>query len=176
MPAATGEIAPGVPLVAPFAYGAPLTGALHALKYSGRADLAKPLARLIAPHIAEHASSWDALVPVPLHPLRLAERGYNQAALLARGCAAGTPLRVLPLALTRTRHAARQVGQSRGERLINAQGAFCVREPRALAGKRVALVDDVVTTGATAMACADALRTVGADVCAVVALARAGCP
>lgn len=163
-------------LIAPFAYAPPLSHALHAFKYDGRADLAAPLAALVRPHLADALAACDALVPVPLHPLRLAERGYNQSALLARACAAGGPLRVWPRALTRLRHTPRQVGASRAERFDNALSAFCVSEPEQVLGKRLALVDDVVTTGATALACVKALRTVGADVCAVVAVARAAAP
>jgi ComF family protein len=163
-------------LIAPFAYAPPLSHALHAFKYGGRADLAAPLAALVRPHLADALGACDALVPVPLHPLRLAERGYNQSALLARACAAGSPLRVWPRAMTRLRHTSRQVGGSREARFENALNAFCVTEPQQVHGKRLALVDDVVTTGATALACVKALRTVGADVCAVVAVARARAP
>jgi ComF family protein len=174
--AAHTELASGVTLIAPFAYAPPLSQAIHAFKYSGRADLAAPLSRLVLPHLAARARTWDALVPVPLHPLRLAERGYNQAALLARACVAGSALRVLPRGLARVRHAPRQVGHGRRERLDNAFQAFCASEPKQLRSKKVALVDDVVTTGATARACIEALRTVGADVCAVVCIARAEAP
>ena len=169
-------LACGTQVMAPFVYAPPLSRALHAFKYNGRADLAAPLARLVRPQLAGAARSWDALVPVPLHPLRLAERGYNQAALLARACAQGSTLRVLPRALTRVRHAPRQVGRSRQQRLDNAFQAFCANEPQQLRGRKLALVDDVVTTGATALACIEALRTVGADVCAVVCVARAEAP
>lgn len=170
----SGELS-GAVLIAPFAYAPPLSHALHALKYGGRADLATPLGALLRPHVGAAVRTWDALVPVPLHPLRLAERGYNQSALLARACAAGTSLRVLPRVLTRVRHTGRQVGRSRRERLDNALQAFRASGPKPR-GMRVALVDDVVTTGATARACIEALRTVGADVCAVLCVARAEAP
>ena len=116
------------------------------------------------------------MVPVPLHPARLAERGYNQAALLAGGAAAelGCPLHAR--ALARTRHTPQQARLSRSERLDNVIGAFRVRsvsEAAALRGRAVVLVDDVATTGATLSACAAALRAGGAASVTALVIARA---
>jgi ComF family protein len=165
-------LVPGVPLIAPYAYAAPLSLALQRLKYGGRPELSAPLARLIVPHIGAALRDCHALVPIPLHPERLAERGYNQAALLARHLRISGRPPVAARLLMRVRNTSGQVGQARADRFQNVAGAFAVRKPERARGMRIALVDDVVTTGATAIACIRALRTVGADVCAVLALAR----
>ena len=102
------------------------------------------------------------LVPVPLHEDRLRERGYNQSALLARAMADGEP--ALPVdeeSLVRIRATASQTTLNRVERRANMAGAFACRDGR-LAGKRVLLIDDVCTTGATLEACAVACRAAGA--------------
>jgi ComF family protein len=109
------------------------------------------------------------LVPVPLHPSRLKERGYNQAEHLAkwvaRQCGArfATPLR-------RSRLTAPQARLARKDRLLNMQGAFEVHEPLAR-GSPIILVDDVITTGATLLACRNALRSAGASEIAALTLA-----
>jgi predicted amidophosphoribosyltransferase len=107
---------------------------------------------------------------VPLHRQRLALRGYNQAALLARELAQNLGLVCEPRLLVRTRETERQVGKSRALRLTNASGAFEVyKRGRA----RVVLVDDVITTGSTVRACAQALTEAGIELAAVVAVAEA---
>ncbi len=114
--------------------------------------------------------SW--IVAVPLGRRRRLDRGYDQAALLARSLARSAPgARFLPGALVRTRETAPQVGRTRTERLGNVRGAF--RGSPAVQGRDVVLVDDVVTTGATARACAEALLAAGARSVRVLALARA---
>lgn len=141
------------------------------LKYGGRRDLALWLGRLLAP------AGGGLLVPVPLHPLRRWERGYDQARELARGmaaCRGGELLR----ALVRGRRTAPQGAPGARSRSANVRGAFRVRSgelPR-LRGAEVVLVDDVVTSGATADACARALRAAGATAVRVVCVARAGTP
>jgi len=112
-------------------------------------------------------------VAVPLSRRRRIQRTYDQAALLARHLAAATGARLLGAALRRTRDTPPQVGQSREERRRSVAGAFQA-DPRAVAGLDLVLVDDVVTTGATADAAAQALKAAGARSVTVVALARAG--
>lgn len=161
----------GVPLHAGGRYWPPLSDAVARFKYQGRAELARPLARLMWPALsAIETSSATALVPVPLHPRRLAERGYNQAALLAQQLASQSRLDCWPRLLRRRRETPRQVGKSRDERVQNTQHAFEVRQ---VGPTSVVLVDDVVTTGSTVRACAQALEQGGVAVVAVVALARA---
>jgi ComF family protein len=121
--------------------------------------------------MAPHAVEQVLLVPVPLHPRKLAERGYNQSALLARALGRELRWRVRERALRRCRDTHAQAELDRNARLENVKGALIEREQ--LEGKRVVLVDDVVTTGATASACKEALGRAGAIVIAVAAVARA---
>jgi ComF family protein len=173
----TVEPAPGAPsidgvrLLVAGSYAAPLSTAIVRFKYAGRPELSRRLARLLVPALRElELTPGTVLVPVPLHARRLANRGYNQAALLAQELSDGAGLDCQPRLLLRTRETERQVGKARSERLTNAQGAFELRKP---AARRVVLVDDVVTTGSTVRACAQALTKGGVELTAVVALAQA---
>ena len=163
------EAVDGVPVFAACEYAAPLSTAIHRLKYHDRPDLAATLAGLFA-HRGVPCDRDLLLIPVPLQAHRLAERGYNQAALLARALASQRGLRCAPLGLRRTRDTEQQARLTRAERLANVSDAFEARTARALRGRRVMLVDDVVTTGATALACIHALRAAGARPEAVAAL------
>jgi ComF family protein len=150
--------------------GGAVAEAIHALKYRDRPALARPLGAWLARHVALPAEA--VVVPVPLARRRRLARGYDQAALLARSLTRAHRHRLLwPTALTRTHETAAQVGRSRRERLEAVRGAF--RADGAVRGRSVVLVDDVVTTGATAAACAEALLEAGARDVSVVALARA---
>jgi ComF family protein len=110
-------------------------------------------------------------VPVPLHWRRRLARGFNQSALLAQAASRRYGLRVLH-AVRRRRATSAQAGLSNAERRANVAGAFRVRRRRVVAGRRILLVDDVMTTGATASACAAALKRAGAGYVALLALAR----
>jgi ComF family protein len=132
------------------------------LKYQQERHLATPLAALLLDCLAARPLAVDVLVPVPLDPARGRERGYNQAALLAAPVAKALGLPALPDVLQRTRPTRPQVGLNAGERRANVRGAFACGNPSAVAGRRVLLVDDVMTTGATLEACADALTAAGA--------------
>lgn len=116
----------------------------------------------------------DGIVPVPLHRWRLLQRRYNQSSLLARelGKLAGKP--VLDEALRRSRHTRQQAGLTREQRLINVEGAFTVpaKQQAQVSGKRLLLIDDVLTTGATLHACAEALTEAGAEQVYILTLAR----
>jgi ComF family protein len=153
-------------------YGASLAEAVKRLKYGHRPDVARALGRRVARALlASPVSSYSALVPVPLHRARLAERGYNQSALVAGAAARLLGVRHLPLSLARPRRTREQASLGRRDRLVNVEDAFVVRH--SLHGLRLVVVDDVVTTGATASACAEALRHAGAEVAAIAAIARA---
>jgi ComF family protein len=147
-------------------YGGPVAAAIHRFKYRAMPELGRPLGQALLPLAAELAP-LDALVPVPLSNARLLERGYNQARELTRAMA----LPVLSRALIR-RGAREQVGLTRRDRLANVSPAI-LPGPERVTGLRVALVDDVVTTGATARACVTALQRAGARSVVVLSLARA---
>jgi ComF family protein len=160
----------GAPLRAAVSYAPPIDEVIHAFKYGSRPDLCRGLASLFP---VELELRDCVLVPVPLHPRRLAERGYNQAALLATEIARRTSASVAARALVRTRDTPHQATLSREARLRNLGDAFVARSERALADRRVLLVDDVITTGATAAACVRALAAAGAEVAGVLAVASA---
>jgi ComF family protein len=147
---------------------------VHRLKYGDRIDLATSMGRWMAHAGRELLDDADALVPVPLHWRRLWGRRFNQAAVLARAAAAGRSIPVLTSALRRRRATAQQVGLSRRARADNVQGAFAVTAEgkAALCDKRLVLVDDVLTSGATVDACARVLLRAGARNVDVLVFAR----
>lgn len=142
------------------------------LKHADRTDMAVHLARWLHRAGAELIAEAELIVPVPLHRWRLLVRSYNQSALLARALGALTQKPVAADALTRLKPTRSQGGLSRKERRRNVAGAFAVRQSAAVEGRRVLLVDDVLTSGATANACALALHHAGAAAVDVIALAR----
>jgi len=151
-------------------YGGPLADAIQALKYGGRPAVARPLGSWLAARVALPPGSL--VVPVPLARRRRIARGYDQAALLAGHLARAGGHRRLLGALRRVRETPPQVGRTRAERARNVAGAFAAG-PQPVAGLDLVLVDDVVTTAATADAAAAVLRAAGARSVTVVALARA---
>ncbi len=147
---------------------------VHLLKYGDRLDLVKPFGNWMTRAGAELFHEADALVPVPLHWTRLFQRRFNQSAELARAIARQSKVPVMDTALTRVRATPPQVGLARDERAKNVHGAFSI-DPAAkakLRNKRIVLVDDVLTTGATVNACARVLRRAGAARVDVLTLAR----
>ena len=147
---------------------------VHALKYQDRFDLAPPLGRWMARAGRELLGEADILVPVPLHWRRGWSRRYNQSGALAKVIGKHCGLPVIGDALKRIRPTAQQVGLSRSERARNVQGAFRVPADRtpAIAGRRVVLIDDVLTSGATLDACARALLRAKASDVDVLVFAR----
>jgi ComF family protein len=128
------------------------------------------MARAGAPFLAQA----EVIIPVPLHPWRLLRRRYNQAALLAYALSRHAKLPVLPDGLVRRKNTKPQTGLTRAQRLENVQGAFAVNAKRKsfLEGKKVVLVDDVMTTGATLHACSKALKKAGTSEVYVLTVAR----
>ncbi len=140
--------------------------AVHALKYERVTALGQPLASLISEAVDQYQLEFDLAIPIPIHYFRRCFRGFNQAEILAEGLA---PTRVSPTALRRIRHTAPQVSLSRDQRLANLKNAFLARP--SVTGKRILLIDDVATTGGTAIAAAEALMAAGATGVGLVALA-----
>ncbi len=147
------EPPPWTRAVAACDYGYPWDGLLGALKFEAAIDLAPVLALQLARAVEAHAlPAVDVLLPVPLAPLRLRERGYNQALLLAQPLARRFGLRVAVDALQRPVETPHQIALPREQRVANVRGAFLLDRAAAAAtlrGRHVAVVDDVMTTGAT---------------------------
>ncbi|MFZ4688131.1 MAG: double zinc ribbon domain-containing protein [Polymorphobacter sp.] len=154
-------------------YGGPARAVLLALKHGDR----QHLAAIMAPHMARAGGTMLSpdvlLVPVPLHRWRLWRRGFNQAALLARALAAISGAAVLVDAIDRVKPTPPSAGMGRAARAKNVRGVFRVRDRSRIKGRTIVLVDDVLTTGATADACARVLRRGGAAAVHVLTFARA---
>ena len=145
-----------------------------AFKHADRLDLARLFAGWIGRAAADLLAEADAVAPVPMHPHRLLARRYNQAAEIARPLARRHGLAYLPDALVRRKATPSQAGKSGAGRRRNVAGAFAVPEGRRakVAGRRILLIDDVLTTGATAEACAKALLAAGAAQVDLAVIAR----
>lgn len=152
----------------------PVRELVHRLKYGDRLELALPLGRWMARAGAELLAEANLLVPVPLHRKRLFSRRFNQAAALAQEISKLSGVAWDPLVLLRVKPTAPQVGLTRSQRADNVQGAFAVSQlgREAVRGKRIVLVDDVMTSGATANAAARILLRAGAVRVDIVVFAR----
>jgi ComF family protein len=145
---------------------------IHGLKYSDRLDLAPMLGRWMARAGDALLQDADGLIPVPLHWRRLWARRFNQSAALAKIVSQASGVPVVGDALKRVKATLQQVGLSASERATNVQGAFAVVDRSQIAGRRLILIDDVLTSGATIDACARALNRAGAAAVDVLVLAR----
>lgn len=156
-------------------YDGGLLGAIHLLKYGKRASLFQPLSALVRETFFQFwdMSTIDLLVSVPLHVKRLRERGFNQSHLLVRRWAKREGIPFDGLTLCRNRWTKPQTTLSRTERQKNIKGAFSLRPSDRIKGRKIVLVDDVYTTGATVNECARVLMKGGAEFVDVLTLARA---
>jgi ComF family protein len=153
--------------------------AIHRLKFEGRRELATPLGNLLASFVCRTPALGrpERVVPVPLHPARQRARGYNHALLLAQPVARALGVPLLPHGLARVVDTVPQTALHRADRWANVTDAFRAgSEPAALCGRSILLVDDVLTSGATAAACARTLRAADAGAVYVVTVARAQPP
>lgn len=157
-------------------YEDPLRLAIHQFKYEGKRRLAEPLGRVLVEAFRRQSREYslpDAVLPVPLHPRRQAERGYNQSALLARVFCRLEGLKLVEDALRRSRDTPQQARMNAAQRRANVAGAFtCPAKHPAMYQRRVLLIDDVCTTGSTLGACAETLLAAGAREVWALVLAR----
>lgn len=148
---------------------------IHAFKYQNKTHLRRPLALLARERLTEFVASRcpDLIVPVPLHRKRLRSRGFNQAVLLGELLAYEWRLPLERQVLQRVRWTKPQINLSADDRRENVKGAFAVADSVAVAGKRVLILDDVLTTGSTVEECSRMLKRAGAVDVAVITVARA---
>lgn len=159
-----------IPVAEVGAFGGALARAIHRLKYEQRPELARPLGDLMARAASRLDGSFDLVIPVPLAPARLRERGYNQAALLGNRIARHLRVAHAPVALRRTVETGQLAHQNKNDRRRSIQGAFVCEG--VVRGRSVLLVDDVLTSGATLGACIDALQDQGVGRIAACVAAR----
>ena len=152
-----------------FLYGGPIADAIHRFKYEGRSDLAPAFGALMADAAKPLIGCVDAVVHVPLHSRRRRQRGFDQSALLAKPVARALGVKARLHGLQRVRYTQSQVDLPRSKRLGNVRGAF--RCGRLHSAKRVLLIDDVQTTGATLGAASDALQAAGVETVRTLVLA-----
>jgi len=161
-----------------FLYEGPIRDLIHSFKYNQHTHLRYPLALLTLEGMSGFLTDHDPhlIVPVPLHRSRLRKRGFNQAVLLGRVISHQLSLPMLTDALVRTRPTEPQIELSAAERRLNVKGAFTVNRPDHVAGKRILLLDDVMTTGSTMDECAKELKKAGAAVVIAATVARTARP
>jgi ComF family protein len=156
-------------------YEGTLLTVTHHFKYRERTGIGKVLGGIMADFTAGiwDMKVFDRIVPVPLHRKRLRKRGFNQSVILAREISKRFDIPLDFASLCREVFTPPQVGLNRKARATNVHGAFAVRRPERIAGRRILLVDDVYTTGSTLSECARVLIRAGAEAVAVLTLARA---
>lgn len=158
-------------------YDGTLRDAIHFLKFQFKEDLVNPLANLYIHYISKTRDfadykTYDYLVPVPLHKRKLREREFNQVELLAERISVQLNIVLSADNLYRKRYTTPQMRKPKEERLTNVQDAFALRNPILFKGKKVLLLDDIMTTGATVNECSRVLVEAGGDSVAVLVLAR----
>lgn len=140
-----------------FNRGSAIEQCIHHLKYKGRTDLGVRMGTLLAAKLKHFVTHADVIVPVPLHPRKEAKRGYNQSLFIAKGLSEQLNVSLNKTSLVRVKNTTTQTNKSRAERFQSMAGAFQVQHKTAFAGKHVVLVDDVITTGSTILACTEQL-------------------
>jgi len=161
-------------LRAPYLYQGGIMEAIHQMKYGGKAYLAESLGALLASFAGDWMENYGRclMIPVPLHPKRLRERGYNQSLLLARAMSPLLGMEIDLLSLRRVKYTRSQTGLNSEERKRNVRGAFALDRQKKFKGQSVILVDDVATTGHTMNECARVLKTAGCEKVLCLVLAR----
>ncbi|WP_422355410.1 ComF family protein [Roseivirga pacifica] len=148
---------------------------LHELKYNNCPELGEMLGRWYAHELLLNgfAEEFDLVVPVPLHPSRLKQRGYNQSMAVSRGVAAVFKLPIAEECLIRTKKSSSMTKMNKVERILNMQQSYRMMMPERLKGQRVLLIDDVLTTGSTLIACAEQLHLAKPKSVSILTLAAA---
>lgn len=149
---------------------------LHQLKYEGRKDIAQAMGFMVGQELANDGffQSIDLIIPIPLHRRKQRSRGYNQSQEIGKGISRATGIRMETTCVVRLRNTTSQTNKSTYERWENVSGIFVLRHPERLENQHILLLDDVMTTGATITACADALKSVPGIRISVLTLALAG--
>ncbi|NTV50712.1 MAG: ComF family protein [Geobacteraceae bacterium] len=157
-----------------FLYEGPIRDLIHSFKYNRKTHLRNPLALLALEgmNLFLADKNLHLIVPVPLHRSRLQQRGFNQAVLLGKTISRQLSLPITPNALIRSRPTEPQIDLTAAQRRVNVKGAFTVSKPDQVVGKRILLLDDVMTTGSTMDECAKELKKAGADVVIAATIAR----
>lgn len=147
---------------------------IHHLKYDGKQHIGLELGKIFGSELAKSSvSETNIIVPVPLHPKKQRNRGFNQSEIIARGMAESMDKKTVTRALARIRYSGSQVNRPRYERWENVEGIFRVTKPHLLAGRHILLVDDVVTTGSTLEACASEILKLQGTTVSIATLAVA---
>ncbi|HOJ17395.1 MAG: ComF family protein [Ignavibacteriales bacterium] len=147
---------------------------IHSIKYRGRFRLARYLGQLLGEKIAASKQKWkaDMIIPIPLHRLRKAERGYNQSECIGEGIMDITGISVCNNILKRIKYTGTQTQLTLRQRKLNIKGAFGLKNAAEIKGKRIIIVDDVLTTGSTLIECAKLLYIGGAEALFAASLAK----
>lgn len=158
-----------------FTKGEKVQHLIHQLKYRKRKDIGVFLGELYGYDLKKSAvfSTVDVIIPVPLHPKKLRKRGYNQSECFAEGLSQSLKVPYDVRSLKRKKETQTQTRKHRFERFENVNNVFSVTKPEQLKGKHILLVDDVITTGSTLVACAEALLAVPGTKVSIVAIAYA---
>jgi ComF family protein len=156
-----------------FSKGEKVQKLIHQLKYKGREDVGVFIGKSMGIELKSWMENSDLIIPVPLHAQRLKKRGYNQSECFANGLAKGSGIEVNIRSLIRDKATETQTAKHRFERYTNMENVFSVKEPAAIYGKNILLVDDVITTGSTLIACAEKLLEAGCGRINIAAIAAA---
>jgi ComF family protein len=152
-----------------FAEGGKVQHLLHQIKYKGQQQLGQYLGACVGRSFSP--ADYDVIIPMPLHPSRLKERGYNQAACIAKGMSSESGIPFSESHLLRTKQVASLIGLNRAERYASLEEVFEVKSPEELDGKRIVLVDDTLTTGATFLAAGAKIKAASTGKLSFLALA-----
>jgi len=148
---------------------------LHQLKYNNHPEIGEKLGKILAARLVEngHSAAFDLLIPVPLHKNKKRMRGYNQSAMIAKGISEVLQIPFSDSVVVRIAATKTQTKKSKIERWENVNYAFQVADPNLISGKRILVIDDVITTGATIEACAKSLLEAGASAISIACVAEA---